>query len=565
MSFPFYGKLWIATKTDLKNVVLREKVLKHLKPTRDRASVHRLVGNIFARYIVLCNNLSELYDQTLHVQKRLVVEKLLMSSTNRLLELQKQMQKIEMSEFVYLDDALVELKLTPQNVEFLRPFYFPRKRDLEVQHLIDEVPESLKVVGERKGLDRFRKIKTPEEREAERLLKANNSALTLIKAHEKAKQARVMSLNIELFPNTFGPKRHEPEPVIYDFIHGENQIPLHKIKRSNYKTNLYAPKLNIAKFTFYEPPTFHINRFGQKVLVKKKLSRIVDQSSELVNDEIDSDEEGEKKKIEEEKRLKAAELELENKQIAAARKIQKFYRRYRLQKALDYRNWKRLEICGLVKKPDDHDKPRQTEIDEKLRNKRRERKKEFDERFMKALQDEKARILKLKSDCIMEDISDDIRQWFREFYVGTKDFHRYPEEFEGGTIMVIRGETKTIEEFLIEKNKTPADKAKEKAERKKQKKEKKVLKKKQAAQDKKNEIARKKLEKKQGPTWDFADKNFISTHYSSYLLHKQQTTTQNSSSKTFQMILKIPTKTTKTSGSLLTSWRTESKRRFGIG
>lgn len=528
MSFPFYGKLWIATKKDLKNVVLREKVLPHLEPTRDRASVHRLIGNIFARYIVLCNNLSELYDQTLQVQKRLVVEKILLSSTNRLLELQREMQKIEMSEFFYLDDALMELKLTPQNVEFLRPFYFPRKRDLEVQQLVDEVPkdpEALKPTEALKGLEKYRKVLTPEEREAERLQKANDSALTLIKAHEKAKQARVMSLNIRLFPETFKPKRHEPEPVLYDFIHQPNQIPLHKIKRSNFKTDFYAPKVNIAKFTYYEPPTFRINKLGQKVLVNKKLSRIIDQSSEPINYEMESDEEFNAKQIEEEKRLKAnAELVLERKRIVAAEVIQRSYRDYRLRKALKYRNWKRLEMCGLVRKPDDQDKPNQNDIDEKLRHKRRERKKEFDERLMKALEDEKARILKLKSACIMEDISDDIRQWFKEFYDGTKNFHRYPEEFEGGTIMVIREETKTIEEYIIENKKSPADKAKEKADRKKQKKADKALKKKQAAQEKKNEVARKKLEKKQGPTWDFADKKFLSTNFGLHLLRNSQLT-----------------------------------------
>jgi hypothetical protein len=59
----------------------------------------------------------------------------------------------------------------------------------------------------------------------------------------------------------------------------------------------------------------------------------------------------------------------------------------------------------------------------------------------------------------MEDISDHIREWFREFYVGAKDFHRYPEEFEGGTILMVRGETQTVEEFLIEKKKTAEQRA----------------------------------------------------------------------------------------------------------
>lgn len=516
MSFPFYGKLWIATQKELSDAVLREKLLRQIEPTRCRNQAHRLVGNIFARYIVLCNNLSELYDQTLQAQKRKVVEKILVSSTHRLLELQKEMQKIEMSEFVYLDDALTELKLTTQNIEFLRPFYFPRKRDVEIQQMIDGVPKAsyvIELTEAPKGLDKFRKVLTPEEIEAEHQRKLVESAANLIKIHEKAKQQRVKTLNMKLFPKQFPLELFDVSTVDYDFIHRPDQAPLHKIKRSNYSTVFHKQKVNIAKFTYYEAPKFRINNLGHKVLVERKMSEIIDDDHD--NDDSDEhEEEAIAMKVEQEKQRKyELEIQFEKKRVAAAIVIQRSYRRHRLQKALNRRKLKRMELCGLAQKPDDREKPKQKEIEEKIRNNRRERKKEFDERLMIAIEDKKARILKMKSQFIMEDISDDIRQWFKEFYDGAKDFHSYPEEFEGGTIMVIRGETKTVEEFIIEKNKTDAEKAKEKEARKKLKKAKKAEKKKQAAQEKKDEIARKKLELKQGPTWDFADKKHDSKHF----------------------------------------------------
>lgn len=362
MSFPHYNKLWIATRKDLKNVVLREKVLPELEPTMDRVYVHRLIGNIFARYIILCNNLSELYDQTLQAQKRPVVQKILVSSTNRLLELQKEMQKIEMSEYVYLDDALVELKLTPQNIQFLRPFYFQRKRDIESQQVIDGVPQSAEGVKnkeELKGLNKYRKVLTPEELEAERVVKLVEEATSLIKTHEKAKQARVNLLNFKLFPKLFKPKRRESVKVGYDFIHQPDQAPLFKIKRTNYKTDLYKQKVNIANFQYYEPPKVRLNRFGQAILIQKKLSEIVEQFKD-----DDSELDDVAKQIEEENRLKAeAQLILETKQAAAAVVIQHFYRRYRLQKALKKRDQERKELCGLLKKPEDYEKQRQIEIE----------------------------------------------------------------------------------------------------------------------------------------------------------------------------------------------------------
>lgn len=331
MSFQFCGKLWVATKQDLKNVVLREKVLPKLQPTRDRSYAHRLVGNIFARYIVLCNNLSELYDQTLQAQKRPIIEKILVSATKRLLELQKEMQKIEMSQFVYLDDVLVELKLTPQNVEFLRPFYFPRRRDIEMQQIVDEIPKvEPHSKPELKGLDKYRKVLTSEEIAEKQKQEKIKEAAGLIKMHEKARQARVFSLNMREFPDKFKPPSHEPEPFPYDFIHQPNQAPMHKIKRTNYKTDFYKPKVNIAKFTFYEPPQFRTNRLGQKVLVERKISEIFEERLVI---ETDSDEIATTLKIEHEMKLKAVEeAQNEKQRVNAASIIQRAFRRYQLEK-----------------------------------------------------------------------------------------------------------------------------------------------------------------------------------------------------------------------------------------
>jgi IQ and AAA domain-containing protein len=524
MSFSYYGKMWIATKNDLENVLLREKVLPKLQPTRDRSYTHRLIGNIYARYIVLCNNLSELYDQTLQVQKRQVIEKILMSSTNRLMELQLEMQKIEMSEFIYADDTLLELKLTPQNIEFLRPFYFPRKRDVEVQLVIDEivkVPEEVEETEAPKGLDKYRKVLTPEEMEAQRIYREKLDGANLIKIHEKGKQARINWFNVNDFPEKFKPKRRELPTVAYEFMHKPDQIPMYKIKRTNYHTDLYRPKVNIGKFTFYEPPVYRENKLGQLVIVPRKKSEIVTQVDEI-EEESDSDEDEKTRQIEEENKLETErQAQVEKQKSAAALIIQRCFRRYLKKKALMRENWKRMEICGVVVALEDHDKPDQKSIDEQMRQKRRERKKEFDESFLKALEDEKARIIKLKTEFIMEDITDDIRQWFREFYDAANDFHRYPEEFEGGTIMVLREETMTPEEFLVEKAKTPAQVAKDKAEKKKRKKEEKKTKKKEAAQKKKEEKARKILEKKQGPTWNFADKKFESKNFGKFFFQQK--------------------------------------------
>lgn len=51
-----------------------------------------------------------------------------------------------------------------------------------------------------------------------------------------------------------------------------------------------------------------------------------------------------------------------------------------------------------------------------MREKRRKKKKEFDKAFIQACEDDKARILRLRTPYIMEDITDHMRFWFREMY-----------------------------------------------------------------------------------------------------------------------------------------------------
>lgn len=213
-----------------------------MQPTKDRSTAHRIISNMYARYIVLCNNLADIFDQTLSVQKRVVVEQILLHCTNRLLELQTEMCSIELSEFIYCDDALLELKLTTQNIEFLRPFYYPYKREISVQETIDEIPPAIEQIPKEalKGLNKHRKVLTVEEIAIERKQKQHNSAIKIIKCHEKAKQARIRKLNIKLFPQRYKPKPYRiDKESTYQFHHHIDQAPLIKIKRTKFQSNFY--------------------------------------------------------------------------------------------------------------------------------------------------------------------------------------------------------------------------------------------------------------------------------------------------------------------------------------
>ncbi|KAG5680638.1 hypothetical protein PVAND_010132 [Polypedilum vanderplanki] len=509
--------MWIATKEDLKNAILRDQVLRHLEPTKNRAQAHELIGNLYARYVILCNNLSELYDQTLQVQRRALIEKLLISSQERLKEIQNDIRKIEMSQFIFVDDALVELNLTTYDIEFLRPFYFPRRRSFECQQVINRASAKVKSIESElieeppKGLDRFRKIPTREEREAAHEEARLTFIINEIKRHEKARQGRILEIDLKHMPDKIKLRStdddDDDEKVFYEFQHNEDQIGKFKIKRTKFVADLYSKPVNTTQYDYYSPPEFRINRLGKKVLIPKVKKQVEIVEEINTSDEEEKAEAERKLKLlkEEEEVTKFEAIKLHERQNEAALVIQQCFYRYSLRKQIEKRKIARLQTYGMHRKPVNLDLPNIYDPIVEYENKRRERKKEFDEALIKALEDEKARILRLKSESIMEDITEDIREWFREFYKEAKDFHRYPEEFEGGTIMVMYEKTKTPEEFLIEKNKTSKEKAQERKDKRKAKRREKQRKKKEKEREKVLEMKKKQLELKEGVTFDFSN------------------------------------------------------------
>lgn len=143
------------------------------------------------------NALGDIYDQTLQVQKREIVKTILTSATKRLLELQLDLKKIEMSEFMYFDQILIEQKLTPTEVQLLTPFYYPMQRSDEIEDLLkgvrhDNKAQETEAVTENqkkslKFLMEANKAVSPEEQRKLDEKKALINAVNVIISHEKAR------------------------------------------------------------------------------------------------------------------------------------------------------------------------------------------------------------------------------------------------------------------------------------------------------------------------------------------------------------------------------------------
>lgn len=507
MSFKFYSKLWVSTKHDLVNVLQQEHTIETLPPTKDRLFAHRVVASIFPRYIVLCNNLFDLYDQTLQVQKRKVIETLLEATTCRLKELHKQLCDIEMSEIVYVDRTLIEHKLSPQDITILQPFYDPSQRTTQIQNLLDDTTKKKSPIQETEqteltGLDKYRVKLTPEQIEQQRIHTILVDAINLIKSHEKARQSRIWKNNIDSDPLTYKPQmRPGPKQISYQFYYKPDTVMLTPIKRTSYSKNpTFQDLISFSNFKFYKKPEI-VNdnkpQFGRSV--KKKAEKVIVEVPVEIEDRSDETTVGEESSCGSLPNERRISKEILNQSACV---IQKAWFRYKLKQKITQEKLKKLLVFGMADERK-YDFSSENKIKES-KEKRRARKASFDTAFIQAVEEEKARILKVKSPWLMEDISDQVREWFREFYYSVKGFDRYPEVFEGGTILVIRGDTMDPEEFKVkqaqmaaEKGRTPEQKAKEK-EKIKAEKEKAKEKKRQEKLKKKQEMKRRKALEKQG-------------------------------------------------------------------
>lgn len=142
--------------------------------------------------------MGDIYDQTLQVQKRAVVKTILTLATKRLLELQSDLKKIEMSEYMYFDQTLIEQKLIPTEVQLLTPFYYPMQRPDDIENLlngvrnIDKPKEVTEKVNEtqKKSLKYLKgasKVVSPEEQRKLDEKKALINAINVVISHEKAR------------------------------------------------------------------------------------------------------------------------------------------------------------------------------------------------------------------------------------------------------------------------------------------------------------------------------------------------------------------------------------------
>lgn len=465
MSFEYYVNWWITARNKFDDLYQQDEQWRQKKkPIKDRKLANKLLGGFYAKYSMLVQELDACLDQIAQPQKRITMRKLMDAATIRLCEFNDELRKVDFSEYHYIDDTLIELKLIPHDVEILHPaLFYPRP--LNIEDMWDRIKK-----GE--------KIYIPPEPIIE---KENESVQGEGQPAEDKAESKPQEATSQSTTDKTEKKEHKPRKGIrpkQQFVPEEKQLCAEEVAEmqrkqqvtENVKIIQIAERARQSRLYYLVKFTEKLQRkmmAGEKILGKPLEPEVADEIT---------------------------------------RKTQSVWRGILTRELLKIKESERKMLIGMTE-PSWKSKE-EFELLEKNLNTRRVYRDQRIREYIEAIDKEKARVLRVIGPGLTEDIGDEIREWFYQWYIRAKTFDKYPPEAKGGTILVVRGETMTPEEYLRDYEKKQKEKAKNKGKEKelaKKEKEKKLAeaKKKKEMEKKKKEAEAKMKKKKKMSDFEF--------------------------------------------------------------
>ncbi|CAG4942682.1 unnamed protein product [Colias eurytheme] len=394
MSNKNYYQRWLKMKEQMQIAFSEDERLQELAAAfvgiKPQGTAVELVARVYCKYCDIYNKLCDCYDQMHQVQRRPYIRKILDAITCRLYELKATLEDVEAFEFTYPDNALQQLLMVPQDIEVLCPFHYPFEiRQEEMQYIIDQI-----LSGNRIG------DPTPTPSEIERKEQERLEEEERIREEKEAEFKRKMAMGEEISEAAssiqLSPQEIEEQRLLAEYNECVNNI--QRMERSRCMTREKVRKYNKD-----------VNLYLELAGTKKPPAR-------------------------------------EALQIKAAKLIQKLYRRFMEIKREHKRDIKlKAKLVMIIPSWTPPSAKNQLE---KVKQDRRKFRQMYYTKWLEENLKENARVLRLREGDIMEDISDEIRQWFREWYNEVRLFDEFPWPDEGGSILIVKGETFTIEEYI---------------------------------------------------------------------------------------------------------------------
>lgn len=178
MSYRTYNELWAHAQVILDEATKNDSNLLTSKISKDKIVVFKELSTVMVSYISAINKLEECYDQVIQPQKRILIRNILELSLGRYLELKNDMVNLNYNEFTYLDSAIAQMRLLPQDIELTIPSHYRKERSKTIEWQSNFIDEVLKKTG----------FYEEEKVEIDMPIR---QAILLIQRHERARQGRM--------------------------------------------------------------------------------------------------------------------------------------------------------------------------------------------------------------------------------------------------------------------------------------------------------------------------------------------------------------------------------------
>ncbi|XP_075988957.1 dynein regulatory complex protein 11-like isoform X6 [Anticarsia gemmatalis] len=90
-----------------------------------RAIPPQLLGRSYARYCELINKMYDIYLRNVQLQRAPYILEIITVFVKRMYELRNELVHLIVNDYIYVDAALTQLKLTPQDIQIVVPYHFP--------------------------------------------------------------------------------------------------------------------------------------------------------------------------------------------------------------------------------------------------------------------------------------------------------------------------------------------------------------------------------------------------------------------------------------------------------
>ncbi|XP_011869574.1 PREDICTED: IQ and AAA domain-containing protein 1-like [Vollenhovia emeryi] len=353
------------------------------------------IFDLIYRYRNIVRRLIMCYDQMVQTQKRELIKKMLDCAIGRMLEYKKEIVKLDYTDYQWPDNILNQMKFTPDDIELLASVS-GRERVEERRKFIQELVESARKVPQmrERSLSQVHLESMPETEDE------------TLKTRAARRRMRIAQPSkVELIRES--PKEKAAR---------EAKLAAERIMRS--AILLMQSHERARKGRRYGANVKRIYDYNKKV-----------RTGEIIPEEID--------------RIRYMRY------IKSAMTIQRAWRRYVARKAMKKRI-ARLEEALDMTIPSWRCRETVTKDNDNFQR-RRALMPAFDAHTKKAISDERTRLLRIRGPGLMEDITDEIHEWFVVWYNTLGHYDVFPAADFGGSVLIVTGQTSTPQEYLMEK------------------------------------------------------------------------------------------------------------------